>query len=456
MAAKLAALQAILDKKKLDKEREAAEARGEVWVPPEVQKEQKDAKDAPADAGDEEAEEEEEPPDSPTKDELTKVADMLSALRSYKEGEELDGEDLAINIFEPEPYYDDGYDAPFNQGKWDDAALPCGFPEMQTPLSESSPLASVMDSASTGPGSLLIAESGNGSAAQSPSGRARARKIPIGRTSSEEDAPAQADAASGNGSAAQSPSGRARARKIPIGRTSSEEDAPAQADADSALPDKSPTSKSPASPVKSKPLARSSSAEEEPGAAGDGDGMPPSDAPAGRSPPTAGLSSGVMARASSLEKEEDAEAAANSARQLSSQVSEPHSLLSSLAPSALASPRRDGEGQSPTGEREPDAFARRPSNEKSADKDTGAAAENARSRRAELAQLDDIVKAAELAADPVHGAGVPPVRLVLETSSDKEVLQMPDLMRVLTMEDSLLVQGCLASLRCGSCKKSML
>ena len=45
-------------------------------------------------------------------------------------GEMLDAADLAFNIYDSAPYYDDGYDAPFNQGNWDDNALPSGFPEM--------------------------------------------------------------------------------------------------------------------------------------------------------------------------------------------------------------------------------------------------------------------------------------------------------------------------------------
>ena len=130
MAAKLAALQAILERKKADKERDEAEARGEVWVNPNAAVE---ATEEEGTGQDEDGTEE--PPDSPTKDELMRVGELLSALDSYKEGEELEPTDLAIFIFEADPYYDDGYDAPFNQGNWDDAALPEGFPEMCSPQS---------------------------------------------------------------------------------------------------------------------------------------------------------------------------------------------------------------------------------------------------------------------------------------------------------------------------------
>ena len=95
-------------------------------------------KAAPGDEDEGEEEQDAPEPESPTKDQLAEAADKLRALGSYNEGAELAASDLAINIYEPDPYYDDGYDAPFNQGAWDDDALPEGFPEMLSPVAQSS------------------------------------------------------------------------------------------------------------------------------------------------------------------------------------------------------------------------------------------------------------------------------------------------------------------------------
>ena len=136
-----------------------------------------------------------------------------------------------------------------------------------------------------------------------------------------------------------------------------------------------------------------------------------------------------MARASSLEEDGAGQAEADSARQLLSL-----STLSSLAPSERTSPNV----LSPTSEREADAFVRRPS---TGDGLRGHAKEP-RSHSAELAQLDAIVKAAEQEADKANvqveaeaEAEAVPVRLPLETSTDKMVLEMPELLRALTLED---------------------
>ena len=128
MAAKLAALNAILERKKLEKEREAAEARGEVWVAPPVPKES-DEKLSGSNEVDDNAEAPE-PPDTPTKDQLTSVANLLKGISSYQENQEIDFSDLGLSLFDADPFYDDGYDAPFNQGHWDDNALPDGFAEL--------------------------------------------------------------------------------------------------------------------------------------------------------------------------------------------------------------------------------------------------------------------------------------------------------------------------------------
>jgi hypothetical protein len=112
MAARLATLNAILERKKLEKEREECEARGEVWVPPKTN-------ESPVrQHGDERDEEDllDEPnPGSPTKEQLTSVAELLGSLETYKEGEELAHSELGISLFAADPFYDDGYDAPFNQ-----------------------------------------------------------------------------------------------------------------------------------------------------------------------------------------------------------------------------------------------------------------------------------------------------------------------------------------------------
>ena len=89
MAAKLAALNAILEQKRLAKEREECEQRGEVWVASAgTTATTSETHHAPAEAGKgegeggEEAEEEEDPLHS----QMTAVSNLLMAVGSFKDG----------------------------------------------------------------------------------------------------------------------------------------------------------------------------------------------------------------------------------------------------------------------------------------------------------------------------------------------------------------------------------
>jgi hypothetical protein len=85
MAAKLAALNAILEQKRLAKEREECEQRGEVW---ESSAATSHTNHPPAEAGKGEGEggEEEEEEEDPLHSQMTAVSNLLMAAASFKEG----------------------------------------------------------------------------------------------------------------------------------------------------------------------------------------------------------------------------------------------------------------------------------------------------------------------------------------------------------------------------------
>ena len=90
MAAKLAALNAILEQKRLAKEREECEQRGEVWVSTAATTAAtSQTNHPPAEAGKGEGEggEEEEEEEDPLHSQMTAVSNLLMAAASFKEGQ---------------------------------------------------------------------------------------------------------------------------------------------------------------------------------------------------------------------------------------------------------------------------------------------------------------------------------------------------------------------------------